>query len=87
MMHRSQKIHPDLEGWPGYQALGDGILGRLGTGVQAREDWQGGSQTPISEKLRDRKAKAGSWAERQNKTEICDIIRNLYLVFILFRIS
>ena len=62
MMHHSQKIHPDLEGWPGYQdgqASGDGILDRLGIGVQAREDWQGWSQTPISEKRRDRKAKAG----------------------------
>lgn len=43
-MHHSQKIYPDLEGWPGYQegqASGDGILDRLGTGVQARENWQG----------------------------------------------
>ena len=43
-MHHSQKIHPDLEGWPGGQegqASGYGILDRLGTGVQAREDLQG----------------------------------------------
>lgn len=88
-MHHRQEIHEDLEGWAGYQegqATGDKILDRYGTGVQAREDQQGQSQTPISEKLRDRKTKARSWAQRQNKRQACDII-NIYLVFILIRVS
>lgn len=65
------------------QASSDRVLDRHGTGVQCREDWQGWSQTPISEKLRIEKPRQDHGQERGIQYNF----KNVYLVFILVRIS